>query len=245
MKIGTVDSSGEALVSLAVEGPGSEAQQRDLVALLDTGFNGFLALPPALIDGLDLEQTSREQYVTASGAMHFTGVYEGVVVFGDQRLIVDEIVEAAEHPRSTSSLRSGRPWQVWGSSGNSRSASGTVPVEKSRLKNCKSGKRQGRTGGRSPLRFLLLDLGPHPGKAGPPRRGAPRGGGRLPVPKAFGIRVGEAPKAFGAHVPPLPRRLRPDDAGGALPQRLRPVRDVRWRSREGACGAGSEATECF
>jgi clan AA aspartic protease len=96
MKIGTVDSSGEALVSLTVGGPGSEGQQRDLVALLDTGFNGFLALPPALIDVLDLEQTSREQYMTASGAMHFTGVYEAVVVFGERRLVVDEIVEAAE-----------------------------------------------------------------------------------------------------------------------------------------------------
>jgi len=60
MKIGTVDSSGEALVSITVEGPGSEEQQRDLVTLLDTGFIGFLARPPALIDVLDLEQTSRE-----------------------------------------------------------------------------------------------------------------------------------------------------------------------------------------
>ena len=83
MKIGTVDSSSEALVSITVEGPGSEGQQRDLVALLDTGFNGFFALPPASIDVLDLEQTSREQYMTASGAMHFTGVYEAVVVFGN------------------------------------------------------------------------------------------------------------------------------------------------------------------
>lgn len=96
MKIGTVDSSGEALVPLTVEGLGSGGQQRDITALLDTGFNGFLALPPALIGELDLEQISREQYMTAGGAMHFTGVYEVVVVFGERRLLVDEIVEAAE-----------------------------------------------------------------------------------------------------------------------------------------------------
>jgi clan AA aspartic protease len=96
MKIGTVDSSGEALVPLTVEGLGSGGQQRDITALLDTGFNGFLALPPALIGELDLEQISREQYMTAGGAMHFTGVYEAVVVFGERRLLVDEIVEAAE-----------------------------------------------------------------------------------------------------------------------------------------------------
>ena len=96
MKIGTVESSGEALVPLTVEGLGSGGQQRDITALLDTGFNGFLALPPALIGELDLEQISREQYMTAGGAMHFTGVYEAVVVFGERRLLVDEIVEAAE-----------------------------------------------------------------------------------------------------------------------------------------------------
>ena len=96
MKIGTVDSSGEALVPLTVEGLGSGGQQRDITALLDTGFNGFLACPPALIGELDLEQISREQYMTAGGAMHFTGVYEAVVVFGERRLLVDEIVEAAE-----------------------------------------------------------------------------------------------------------------------------------------------------
>ena len=96
MKIGTVDSSGEALVALTVEGLGSGGQQRDITALLDTGFNGFLALPPALIGELDLEQISREQYMTAGGTMHFTGVYKAVIVFGERRLLVDEIVEAAE-----------------------------------------------------------------------------------------------------------------------------------------------------
>ena len=49
-----------------------------------------------MIGELDLEQISREQYVTAGCAMHFTGVYEVVVVFGDRRRVVDEIVEAAE-----------------------------------------------------------------------------------------------------------------------------------------------------
>lgn len=96
MTIGTVDSSGEARVPLTVAGPGPEEPRRDIAALLDTGFNGVLALPPALIDELDLEQNSREQYMTASGAMHLTGVYEAVVVFGERRRVVDEIVEAAE-----------------------------------------------------------------------------------------------------------------------------------------------------
>ena len=41
MKIGTVDSSGEALVSLTVEGLDAEGKQRDVAALVDTGSMGF------------------------------------------------------------------------------------------------------------------------------------------------------------------------------------------------------------
>ena len=96
MKIGTIDSSGEARVPLTVAGLGTEGPQRNVSALLDTGFNGVLALPPALIDTLELEQTSREQYMTASGVTHFTGVYEAIVIVGERREIVGEVVEAAE-----------------------------------------------------------------------------------------------------------------------------------------------------
>ncbi len=35
--------------------------------------------------------------MTASDAMHFTGIYEAVIIFADRRLVVDEIVEATEH----------------------------------------------------------------------------------------------------------------------------------------------------
>jgi len=96
MKVGTVDASGDALVPLTVERRGSEGRQHDVAALLDTGFNGFLALPPTSIEDLNLEQVGREQYMTASGEMHVTGVYEAVVIFGERQLVVDEIVEAAE-----------------------------------------------------------------------------------------------------------------------------------------------------
>ena len=72
MKIGTIDANGKALVPLTVERLGSEGKRREVTAPLDTGFSGFLALPPELIDVLGSEQLSREQYMTASGALHFT-----------------------------------------------------------------------------------------------------------------------------------------------------------------------------
>ncbi len=46
------------------------------------------------------------------------------------------------------------------------------------------------------------------------------------------LRLGEALQR--AHVPPLPRGLRPRHPRGAIPQRLRPVRHVRRRPGEGA-----------
>jgi hypothetical protein len=46
---------------------GSEDTEREIEALLDTGFNGFLALPAVLIDDLDLRPLGREQITLASG----------------------------------------------------------------------------------------------------------------------------------------------------------------------------------
>ncbi len=56
MKIGTIDANGKALVPLTVERLGSEGKRREVTALLDTVFSGFLALPPELIDVLGSEQ---------------------------------------------------------------------------------------------------------------------------------------------------------------------------------------------
>jgi hypothetical protein len=77
-------------------------------------------------------------------------------------------------------------------------------------------------------------------------RGAPRG-----RPVAAGLLRGARrrpqvgitpPSPWGQTVPP-PGGLRRHDAGGPLPQHVRPVWDVRWRAGEGPCGAGSNATE--
>ena len=59
-------------------------------------------------------------------------------------------------------------------------------------------------------------------------------GGRLPGDAGGRLRLGEAVQR--AHVPPLPRGLRPRDPGRPLPQRLRPARHLRRRPREGAGG---------
>lgn len=74
---------------------GSEDTEREIEALLDTGFNGFLALPAVLIDDLDLRPLGREQITLASGETQLTRKFEGMVRFAETVQPV-EIVQAGE-----------------------------------------------------------------------------------------------------------------------------------------------------
>ena len=66
MSAGTVNADREVLLELTVRGPAPH--ERDVEALLDTGFNGFLALPPAWIAALHLETIGQAQMVLARRA---------------------------------------------------------------------------------------------------------------------------------------------------------------------------------
>ena len=57
MITGSVNANYEAIIHLSVRGPGG--QEREVDAVIDTGFNGFLTLPPALVTALDLARLSR------------------------------------------------------------------------------------------------------------------------------------------------------------------------------------------
>ena len=93
MSAGTVNADREVLLELTVRGPAPH--ERDVEALLDTGFNGFLALPPAWIAALHLETIGQAQMVLASGEERRVQKHEAVVVSDafDQSV---EVVEAAE-----------------------------------------------------------------------------------------------------------------------------------------------------
>ena len=52
MITGQVTVYREAVISLSVKGP--EGQSREIDAVIDTGFNGFLTLPASLIQELGL-----------------------------------------------------------------------------------------------------------------------------------------------------------------------------------------------
>ncbi len=56
---GTVNAELEPLLRLVVRDAGGQAH--DVEAVVDTGFNGFLTLPPALIAALRLPWLCRQQ----------------------------------------------------------------------------------------------------------------------------------------------------------------------------------------
>lgn len=63
---GVVNSSYEAIVALLLRGPDGDA--RDIEAVIDTGYNGFLTLPPRLVAELGLPFVTSAQAILANGS---------------------------------------------------------------------------------------------------------------------------------------------------------------------------------
>ena len=92
MIIGTVNPDREATICLPVRGQDQREQEID--AVIDTGFNGFLTLPPAVIVALDLAFIGRGRAILANGSEDLFDIHEATVVWGDQTLAVE--AEAAD-----------------------------------------------------------------------------------------------------------------------------------------------------
>ena len=75
---GVVNAHYEAVVSLSLRN--SSGQTRDVDTVVDTGFNGFLTLPPTLIAELGLTRLGQNNLVLANGRRDVFDTY-GVTVF--------------------------------------------------------------------------------------------------------------------------------------------------------------------
>ncbi len=84
---GTVNSDLEAVVTLAVSGP--EGQHRDVEAVIDTGYNGLLTLPPALVDELRLPFVTFGHATIADGSEVSYAVFSATVTWDGQPTSVD------------------------------------------------------------------------------------------------------------------------------------------------------------
>ena len=90
MMTGRVNAYREAVVSLVVRGPANVA--REIEAVVDTGFNGFLTLPASLIHELGLVWRRRGRAMLADGSDSLFDIYEGTVSWDNtwRRTAVDE-----------------------------------------------------------------------------------------------------------------------------------------------------------
>ena len=79
---GVVNAAYEPVVILAVQGP--SGQSRDIEAVVDTGFNGFLTLPTALVAELGLPFVSIGRATLADGSEVAYDIHEAVVLWDGQ-----------------------------------------------------------------------------------------------------------------------------------------------------------------
>ena len=77
---GTVNGYLEAVVRLTLRGPAG--QERDIDAVIDTGFSGFLTLPPTIVEELGLPFLSLGDAILANGEEETFSVH-GVTVVWD------------------------------------------------------------------------------------------------------------------------------------------------------------------
>lgn len=87
MITGAVTSNLEAAIRLPVRGPNEREQE--IEAVIDTGFNGFVTLPPALIAALNLPRLGRGRAILANGSEEVFDLHEATIVWDGRTLAVE------------------------------------------------------------------------------------------------------------------------------------------------------------
>ena len=84
---GAVNAHYEAVVRLSLLN--SSGQTRDIDAVVDTGYNGFLTLPPALVVELGLTRLGQKSLILANGRRDVFDTYGATVFWDGQSRFVD------------------------------------------------------------------------------------------------------------------------------------------------------------
>ncbi len=87
---GVVNSAYEAVIPLSLRGPAGQAHEVD--AVIDTGFTGFVTLPPSLVAELGLVLMGTSEATLADGSEVSFDAYDATVLWeGQQRdVLIDE-----------------------------------------------------------------------------------------------------------------------------------------------------------
>ncbi len=84
---GAVNAAYEPIVRLAVRGP--SGQSREIEAIVDTGYNGYLTLPPALALALELPFLTSNPALLADGSEVIFDVHSATVLWDGHPQDVD------------------------------------------------------------------------------------------------------------------------------------------------------------
>ena len=84
---GIVNANYEAVITLPLQG--SANQVREVEAVIDTGYNGLLTLPPSMVAELSLPIVSQGRATLADGSEAAFNVYGVTVVWDDKPMYVE------------------------------------------------------------------------------------------------------------------------------------------------------------
>jgi clan AA aspartic protease len=87
MITGIVNADLEAVIRFPIRGPNGRAL--DVEAIVDTGFNGFLTLPPALVTTLGLPRLGRGRVMLANGSEQIIDIHRATVIWDGEALSVE------------------------------------------------------------------------------------------------------------------------------------------------------------
>ncbi len=94
MITGTVNARHEIQIRLPVRD--TTGTEQDVETILDTGFNGALTLPPAMIASLGLSWRSRSNAILANGSIQQFDLYDATVVWdGVPRSVLVQAIDTA------------------------------------------------------------------------------------------------------------------------------------------------------
>jgi clan AA aspartic protease len=106
---GVVNNRMEATIQVSIHNV--TGQPHDVEVVIDTAYNGFLTLPPALVSALGLVVKAQQRVLLADGSIQQVNFYEAVVLWDGQAVTVD-VDEINAPPLLGTALLQGHELQV-------------------------------------------------------------------------------------------------------------------------------------